>query len=287
MLGSPRRRSLAGLVVAITGGARGIGLATARRLAAEGAVVVIGDIDAVGAEQAAADVAGSHALEVDVTSTESFERFLAGAEAKAGRVDVLINNAGLMPLGRFADEDPAVARTTIAVNLDGVVTGMRLALGPMLARGEGQIINIASLAGKLPLPGGAMYTAAKHAVVGLTEAVRTELHGSGVAITVVMPSAVNTRLASGVATPPGLGPIEPDDVAAAIVRGIERRSPRVYVPAYGRIAQILFAVAPGLFARGTRLTVGTDAAELVDEAKRSDYSEHLGEMTRRIGAGQG
>ena len=122
-------RSLSGKVVAITGGARGIGRATAAALIREGARVAIGDVDAATAQQTAEELgAGTVALELNVTDRESFEGFVSQVEERLGPVDVLINNAGIMPVGRFVDEDDATAARQIDINLHGVIYGTKIAL---------------------------------------------------------------------------------------------------------------------------------------------------------------
>ena len=109
---------------------------------------------------------------------------------------MLVNNAGIMPIGRFVDEDDLTARRMIDINLHGVILGMKLALARMIPRDRGHIVNIASQAGKFGAPGGATYSATKHAVVGLTEAVRGELRlmGAHIDLSYVMPFVVNTEL---------------------------------------------------------------------------------------------
>jgi NAD(P)-dependent dehydrogenase (short-subunit alcohol dehydrogenase family) len=125
-------RSLVGKVVAITGGARGIGEATARALVAKGAKVAIGDLDRELAERTAADIGSDTlALELDVTRRDSFEGFLDQVEERLGSLDVLVNNAGIMPLGRFTDEDDLTAERMIDINVHGVLYGMKLALPRM------------------------------------------------------------------------------------------------------------------------------------------------------------
>jgi len=225
-------RVLTGKVVAITGGARGIGRATAAALVRRGAKVAIGDVDLELAERTAADLGGGTvALPLDVTDRASFERFLDETEQRLGPLDVLINNAGIMQLGRFADESDAVAARQIDINLHGVIYGSKLALQRFLPRRSGHLVNIASTAGKAGVPGGATYSATKHAVVGLTEAIRGEIRGSGVETSVVMPVPVNTELAAGLVSGRGLtATVEPEQVADAIVTALERPRHDVYVP---------------------------------------------------------
>jgi NAD(P)-dependent dehydrogenase (short-subunit alcohol dehydrogenase family) len=225
------RRSLQGRTVAVTGGARGIGRATASALVARGARVAIGDLDGDLAEQVAADLgAGAVARTLDVTDRDGFDAFLDDVEAELGPLDALVNNAGIVHLGAFVDEDDAWTRRQFDVNVYGVVNGMRAALPRMRARGRGHVVNVASSAGKLTPPGIATYAATKHAVVGLTEAVRLEHRGTGVDFSIVMPGVVKTDMIAGYADAPGRRDVEPEDVAAAIVGALERPRVDVWVP---------------------------------------------------------
>jgi NADP-dependent 3-hydroxy acid dehydrogenase YdfG len=246
-------RSLHGKVVAITGGARGIGKATAKALAREGAKVAIGDLDA-GLAQQAADELGTEALglELDVTERESFANFLDQVEERLGPVDVLVNNAGIMPLSRFVDEEDATARRMIDINLHGVLFGMKEALPRMERRGTGHVVNIASQAGKGGFPGGATYSATKHAVVGVSEAVRGELRDTGVEISVVMPAVVNTELGSGLPENRAAPKLEPEDVANEIVAALQVPKFDVWVP---RNTVAIYKVLQ-LLPRGAREAVG-------------------------------
>jgi NADP-dependent 3-hydroxy acid dehydrogenase YdfG len=224
-------RSLRGKVVAITGGARGIGRATARALILKGARVAIGDLDKDLAERAAAELGGDTlALELDVTRRDSFEGFLDQVEERLGSLDVLINNAGIMPLGRFADEDDDTAHRMVDINVHGVMYGMKLAIPRMERRNSGHIVNIASQAGKTGFPGGATYCGTKHFVVGVSEAVRAELRGTDIEVSCVMPAVVNTELGSGLTETRAIKVLEPEDVADAIVGALERPKFDVWVP---------------------------------------------------------
>jgi NADP-dependent 3-hydroxy acid dehydrogenase YdfG len=224
-------RSLNGKVVAITGGARGIGKATARALVLKRAKVAIGDLDRELAERTAAELgADTIALEVDVTRRGSFEGFLDQVEERLGSLDVLVNNAGIMPLGRFVDEDDLTARRMVDINVHGVMYGMKLALPRMQRRGSGHIVNLASQAGKGGFPGGATYCGTKHFVVGLSEAVRAELRGTDIELSCVMPAVVNTELGSGLPETRAIKVLEPEDVADAIVDALEHPKFDVWVP---------------------------------------------------------
>jgi NAD(P)-dependent dehydrogenase (short-subunit alcohol dehydrogenase family) len=224
-------RSLRGRVAAVTGGARGIGRATAAALAREGARVAIGDLDADLARSTADQVghdAGAFAL--DVTRRDSFEHFLDSVEEAFGPLDILVNNAGIMHLGRFVDEDDATTARQVDINLLGVLTGTKLALERMDRRGTGHIVNLASSAGKVSPPGAATYAATKHAVVGLTEAVAAEHRESGIEFSIVMPGVVNTELAAGLAKGRAVKWVEPEEVADAIVEALRKPRLEVYVP---------------------------------------------------------
>jgi NADP-dependent 3-hydroxy acid dehydrogenase YdfG len=226
-----RSQTLEGSVAAITGAGRGIGRATAAALVEEGVRVAIGDIDVEAARETSSQLGDrTVALELDVTDPVSFSQFLDEAERILGPVDVLVNNAGIMPLGPFVDEGTAVAQRQIDINVNGVLHGMKLALPKMLSRRRGHIVNVASAAGKTGFPGAATYCATKHAVVGVSEAVRLELRRTPIALTVVMPAIVDTELTSGVARTRGVKVVEPEDVATAIIEALRRPRFEVYVP---------------------------------------------------------
>lgn len=225
-------RTLAGKVVVITGGGRGIGAATASALARQGALVAIGDLDLDVAKQTADGLGGDAiALPLDVTDLAGFTRFLDEVEKQLGPIDVLINNAGIMPIGMLADESDRSTRHQLEINLHAVIHGTREAMLRMRPRGRGHIVNIASAAGKAGFPGVATYCATKHGVVGLSEAVRMELRGTGVEVSVVMPAIVRTELTNGVEDARFIKSITPEDVAGAIVKALLRPKFEVYVPA--------------------------------------------------------
>jgi NADP-dependent 3-hydroxy acid dehydrogenase YdfG len=224
-------RSLQGKVVAITGGARGIGKATAQALVRKGAKVAIGDLDKTLAEQTAEQLGGETlALELDVTDRDSFEGFLDQVEERLGSLDVLINNAGIMPIGPFVDETDRTAQMMVDINVHGVLYGMKLALPRMQRRNSGHIVNIASQAGKGGIPGGATYCGTKHFVVGASEAVRAELRETAIEVSCVMPAVVNTELGSGLQETRAIKKLEPEEVADAIVGALERPKFDVWVP---------------------------------------------------------
>jgi NADP-dependent 3-hydroxy acid dehydrogenase YdfG len=225
--------ALNGQVAAITGAARGIGKATAEAFVRQGMKVAIGDLDLEEAQRTA-DRLGPDAIavELNVTDKDSIERFLDETEQRLGPVDVLVNNAGIMQLGRFWEEDDATARRMVDINLHGVIFGTKLALHRMIPRGRGAIVNIASQAGIFGAPGGATYSATKHGVVGLSEAVRGELRlaGHDIQISYVCPVVVNTELGQGTASTKGVTVVQPEDVANAIVDALRHGVVDVHVP---------------------------------------------------------
>ncbi len=224
-------RSLYGKVAVVTGGGRGIGKALALALASEGCRVAIGDVDAASAEGAAAEL-GDRALGlgVDVTDRPGFSAFLDAVEARIGPIDVLVNNAGIMPVGPFDEEDDATAIRLIEINLHAVIHGTKEAMRRMKPRGTGHIVNVASSAGKTGFPHLATYCATKHGVVGMSEAVRAELRATGVEISVVMPNIVKTELSAGLVETPAFKNSTVEDVADAIVDALKFPRFDVFVP---------------------------------------------------------
>lgn len=216
---------LSGQVAAITGAARGIGKATAEAFVRQGMKVAIGDLD-IAEAQKAADALGASAIavELNVTDPASIENFLDETEKAFGKVDVFVNNAGIMPLSHFWNEDDATAKRIVDINLHGVIWGTKAALRRMIPRNTGAVVNIASQAGLFGAPGGATYSASKFGVVGLSEAIRGELRlagHDGIQMSYVCPVVVNTELGHGTAQTAGVKAVEPVDVANAIVEALQ------------------------------------------------------------------
>jgi NADP-dependent 3-hydroxy acid dehydrogenase YdfG len=274
-------KSVAGTVVAITGGARGIGKATTAALVRRGARVAIGDLDHSLAEQTASELGGNVvAFPLDVTDRSSFESFLDGAEKELGPIDVVINNAGIMPLNPLTDETDETARLMVDINLHGVLFGTKLAIERMVPRRSGHIVNIASQAGKAGFPGGATYCATKHAVVGLSEAARAELRDSNVEVSVVMPAVVNTELGSGLMQARGVKTLEPEDVAEAIVEAIETNRFEVWVPKETQAIATFMQVIPR---RGREAVARLLKADKIlaepDRGTRASYEDRAAHST--------
>ena len=276
-----RKAHLSGKVVAVTGGAQGIGREIACLLASSGAKVAIGDLGGESAKKTASELEGTlpHGtllgFDLDVTDNDSFAAFLAAVEAEWGAIDVLVNNAGVMWVGPFDEEPDAAAERQIRVNLLGVIRGVKLAAPAMVARGAGHIITIASAASVLTTPGEASYAASKHGVFGYLKAVRAELHGTHVHISVIMPGVVDTALAAGTGT--GAAKLlQPADVAAAVLRTIAK--PRFEVTLPGFIGPLLrtINVLPESLRDVLSRRLVPDQVKQVDRGARAGYESQFG-----------
>jgi NAD(P)-dependent dehydrogenase (short-subunit alcohol dehydrogenase family) len=211
---------LADKVALVTGAAGGIGSATARALAAEGAVVVAADLDEAGARAVAAEV-GGHAIACDVSDLEANRAAVAFAVDACGGLDLVHLNAGIgSGCGVDGDFDLALYRRAMGVNLDGVVFGTHCALPALRARGGGAIVATSSLAGLTGAPYDALYSANKHAVVGLTRSLGPPLAEEGIRFNAVCPgfaeSAIIEPLREMIAAS-GVPIIPAEQVAAAVV----------------------------------------------------------------------
>jgi len=273
-------RSLNGQVVAITGGARGIGRATAAALIAQGARVGIGDIDAALVEQTASELgAGTVGLPLDVTDRESFAAFLDEVERQLGPLDVLVNNAGITPIGPFIDESDAAAARLIDINITGVILGSKLAVQRFTPRGRGHIVQLASIAGKGGFPGVATYCATKHAVVGLTESLRSELRGTGIEVHQVLPIGVNTELYSGVSAARGLKTPEPEDVANTIVELLQTGKFELFVPrSVGTLIRLQGLIPRRLADAIVRFTKADQLMLAADHGARAAYDARMEQL---------
>jgi 2-hydroxycyclohexanecarboxyl-CoA dehydrogenase len=222
---------LADRTALVTGGASGIGAATCRRLAAEGARVAVTDVNVDGARAVADEVSGG-AYELDVRSEESIRAAVDAATEQLGPIDVLVNNAGYDEWGWFTNTDPALWDRVLAVNLRGVIAVTHAVLPGMQERRRGRIVNTASEAGRVGSSGSAIYSAAKAGVIGFTKAIAIENGRYGITCNAVAPGPIETPLL--MAAPEAMGDIgkrlvetmvgstnlrrlgQPDEVAAAI-----------------------------------------------------------------------
>jgi NADP-dependent 3-hydroxy acid dehydrogenase YdfG len=276
--------NIRGKTIVITGAARGIGHATAKALLARGARVVIGDRDIDVLESAIAGMSSLGSVSghpLDVTHRESFAAFLDKARADGGgHIDVLINNAGVMPVGPFLEQSAEAIRSSIEVNFYGVLTGCQLVLPEMVQRRSGHIINIASLSGMVALPGQIVYAGTKFAVVGLSTAMADEFATQGVKVTAVLPTFTNTELISGTSPSPVQKPVQPTDIAAAIVKVLDKPKSQVSVPANGRFFGIAGMLVPDRGRRWLNKKLGNDTVFLkFDSTARREYEDRAQHAT--------
>jgi 2-hydroxycyclohexanecarboxyl-CoA dehydrogenase len=223
---------LDGSIALVTGGASGIGAATARRLAAEGARVAVADLDLEKARAVAGEIDGA-AVEMDVADVESVRAGVAAAEEAIGAPSILVNNAGTDRFAFFVNTDEALWDFVLGVNLRGTLAVTHAVLPGMQRRGGGAIVNVASEAGRVGSQGSAVYSAAKAGVIGFTRAIARESARYGVRVNAVAPGPIETpllnaaaeiygdvgaRLKQGMIDATSLGRSgQPEEVAAAIV----------------------------------------------------------------------
>jgi 2-hydroxycyclohexanecarboxyl-CoA dehydrogenase len=189
---------LEGRTALVTGGASGIGAATARRLAAEGARVAIGDLNEDGAREVASEIDG-HATALDVTDSASVRAAVDGAREALGPIDVLVNNAGTDRFAFFVNSDEELWDFVLGVNLRGVLAVTHAVLPGMHELGRGAIVNVASEAGRVGSQGSATYSAAKAGVIGFTKAIAREAARYGVRCNAVAPGPIETPLLNAAA----------------------------------------------------------------------------------------
>lgn len=222
-------RGLAGRTVLVTGGASGIGRAICERLAQEGARVAIADIDAAGAQKAAAEIGrGAVGIALDVTDDTSVKAGVGEAIARLGRVDALVNNAGWDKVEPFVNARTETWDRVLAINLRGPIAVTRAVLDGMIERRAGWIVSISSDAGRVGSSGEVVYSAAKAGVIGFSKALAREVARHDIHVNVVCPGPTNTPLLASVgADNPNLVQAlakavpfrrigEPDDIAGAV-----------------------------------------------------------------------
>lgn len=252
-------RDFRGRVALVTGASSGIGEALARAVAARGARVALVARRAERLARLADELGGpSHAraLPADVADRGSVEAAVQRAHEAWGRLDLLVNAAGRARHVLFKDHDPADVEALMRVNYLGVVHGVQAALPIMRRQGEGWMVNLSSLAGRLGQPDEAAYAASKFAVTGLSESLVYEFAPLGIHVLVVFPALVRTEMF----TPEVLARmparlqrefIEPDVFAAAVLRALARGAHECTVPRRVAVAYLVRLLAPGLFRRMT------------------------------------
>ena len=221
------RVSLDGAVAVVTGATAGIGAATARMLHERGARVVVAARRADRLEELAAEIDGL-AVPCDVGDWDQVQALVARAVEWGGRIDVMVNNAGMGSFGRLHEADPAAAAAMVRVNIMGVIHGIRAAGARMAKQGSGGIVNVSSIVGEFPDPGGGAYAATKAAVDLLTRTAYRELRDEGVHVVLVKPALTDTEFSS-VARGTGrrMGGDPPEKVARWICDALESGSANV------------------------------------------------------------
>jgi|HigsolmetaAR204D_1030405.scaffolds.fasta_scaffold00041_40 hypothetical protein len=249
-------KDLAGKVVFITGATSGIGEETAKAFAARGAVVVASGRSADRLEALRGTLGGRTAVyRLDVRDEQAVRSVIDDVIRTLGGIDILVNNAGYGMFGDIGKMDLGAIEDMLDTNVMGVIRCTKAVLPHMLARRSGHIINIASIAGKVPTAKSAAYTATKHAVHGFTHALRMELRGSGVMVSAVNPGPVKTAFFT-IADPSGqylerVGKyaITADRVAKAIVRLAEKPRMEVDVPRFLGAGAQMYRAFPRLLDR--------------------------------------
>ncbi len=254
-----------GMVVVITGASRGIGRATARRFAERGASVVLAARSEGALLEAAAECAavGGQALAVptDVAEWGNVEELARRAVERFGRIDVWVNNAVLVAVGRLEEVPPEANRRVVEANLLGYVHGAQAAVPRFREQGSGVLINMSSGFGLVGAPYAGAYTATKFAQRGLAQALRGELRGTGIHVCTIMPGGVDTpayRLAanySGRAAGPKGFLASPEKIARVVVRCAERPRPEVIVGNSVRTLRLAHALAPRIVERAVARTI--------------------------------
>lgn len=283
-----RLRDLTGTLVVVTGGAGGIGRAVARAFAAEGAIVVVADVDIDGARETvdlidtpppsaggstAVFGGGAHAYELDVSDEAQVRRFAETVRARHGVADVIVNNAGIGVIGPFLETPPTAFENVVDVNFWGVVHGCRVFAEQMVERGTGgHVVNVSSAAVLAPQRNIAAYSTTKAAVLMLSECLRAEWVEHGIGVTAVCPDLVDTGLirnAEYVAHDPERGiarraralsvyeqlHVPPERVADAVVAAVRHNRPVVTVSPRARTSAWIARITPQVMRAGTRFDI--------------------------------
>jgi dehydrogenase/reductase SDR family member 7B len=257
--------ALADKVIWITGASSGIGEALCHELAVHGAALVLSARreDVLKAVKSTCENSERHlVLPLDMLAPDTFAGAFTEVRDRFGKVDILINCAGISQRANAVDTDLKVDRQLMDLNYFAPITLTKLVLPSMLARGDGQIVVISSMMGKFALPARSAYSASKHALHGFFDALRAEVAGQGVSVTVVCPGYIRTNASFNALEGDGTrhnkldsdiaGGLAPEKCAQQIVRAIERRRPEVYIARYEKLGLYISRFAPGLFRRIAR-----------------------------------
>ena len=266
--------NVSGKIAFVTGGASGIGAALATKLANEGAEVWIADRQIDAAQELAQRLDGggakAHAIELDVRSYSSFERAVAEVVQQSGRIDYLFNNAGIGVSGEVDSYTLDDWNDVFDVNLRGVVHGIQAIYPIMIRQHSGHIVNTASMAGLVASPGLGSYTATKHAVVGISKALRLEAERHGVQVSVFCPGVIRTPIMTGgqygrinlsisneeyLKYGERLRPMAPEKFAERALRAVLRGDAIIVVPAWWRAIWYLDRLSPALSMRFAKVSL--------------------------------
>lgn len=269
-----KKRFLDYKVAVVTGGARGIGKAIATALSESGMTVAVCDVEVCGVTH------GAIAEKVDVTDAEALAQFLDEVESRLGPIDVLVNNAGIMPTGLVDEMRPQVNQRVVQINLVGVINGISEAARRMKPRGRGHIVNISSLTARLPGAGVATYCASKAGVLVYCQAAAVELAGTGVELSVVIPSMVKTQLVDGISVRRGTPTCAPADVAKRVVDVLRKPRFETYVPRTVAPVAFVHQMLPASVRLAVARLTGADRVITeLDRAARTDYEQRVRQLT--------
>jgi NAD(P)-dependent dehydrogenase (short-subunit alcohol dehydrogenase family) len=245
----------------VTGGASGIGCALSEGLGQRGVVVIVADINSKGAQKVAAAIkrngGRAHAADLDVSKSGQVKQLIHEIVKEHGHLDYLFNNAGIAVIGETLDMELEHWRRTLNVNLWGVIYGTAAAYQVMVKQGFGHIVNTASAAGLVPVPGLTAYSATKHAVVALSLALRVEAAGHGVKVSVVCPGVIRTNIPHAatylkvkrevmLSLLTKIRMMDVDKCARIILRGVARNKAVIKVTPFSYIISWLYRLHPAL-----------------------------------------
>ena len=249
-------------VVWITGASSGIGASLARAFSAEGAAVILSARRAQRLEELRAQLSrpdDALVLPLDVSDSDAIDQAAAAAESWRGRVDILINNAGISQRSLVEETEMDTIRWVMEINYFGAVHLTRRVLPGMLSRSDGHIVNISSVAGYVSTPMRSIYASSKHALRAYSDALRAEVSGRGVAVSVICPGYIRTDISKSAVTGDGspkgehdkvlLSGLDPDVAAGKMLDGLHRKRNEFYVGGREIYAIYLQRYMPGLLAR--------------------------------------
>lgn len=253
----------------VTGGASGMGEAVCRKLADEGANVIVADIQSEKAEKVAEEIrAGggkARSASIDVTDKEAISSLVENTAGEFGHLDYIFNNAGILFVGEARDMKPAQWEKIVSINTMGVLHGTLAAYTVMLRQGSGHIVNTASMAGLIYMPVTVAYNMTKHAVVGLSLSLRAEAAGLGVRVSAVCPGLVktplyDTSLSERTSTPDvmGLLPIQgctAEKAADYILSGVRKNKALITFPLHAKILWLTYRLMPLVMVRFMQIPV--------------------------------